>query len=142
MTETSLVDSETVERLLTTPAYHRWLGLELVRAAPGEVEIAMDCRDELTADVDGSYVHGGILATLLDVAGDFALVTELGVGLPTIDLRVDYLRPARPGDRLLATGTVVRRGRSLGVADAVVTNGDGKKLAVARGLYSTAVASG
>ncbi|UFU02818.1 PaaI family thioesterase [Ruania suaedae] len=141
MSETTLVDSATVERLLTTPAYHRWLGLELVRAAPGEVEIALQCRGELTADVDGSYVHGGILATLLDVAGDFALVTELGVGLPTIDLRVDYLRPARPTDRLLAVGTVVRKGRSLGVADAVVTNGDGKKLAVARGLYSTAVAS-
>ncbi|SEE68895.1 PaaI family thioesterase [Ruania alba] len=135
------VDIARVEQLLTTPAYHQWLGLELVSAAPGRVEIAMGCRAELTADVDGSYVHGGILATLLDVAGDFALVTELGVGLPTIDLRVDYLRPARPGDRLLAVGTVVRRGRSLGVADAVVTNPDGKQLAVARGLYSTAVAS-
>ncbi|MFC7405766.1 PaaI family thioesterase [Georgenia alba] len=134
------VDIATVRELLTSPAYHRWLGLELVDASDGTVTIGMTCRPDLTADVAGSYVHGGILATLLDVAGDFALVSQLGVGLPTIDLRVDYLRPARPGDTLLATGTVVRRGRSLGVADSKVVNGDGKELAVGRGVYSTAVA--
>ncbi|MFD1719658.1 PaaI family thioesterase [Georgenia deserti] len=133
------VDVAVVRDLLTTPAYHRWLGLELLEAADGAVTIGMTCRPDLTADVDGSYVHGGILATLLDVAGDFALVTQLGVGLPTIDMRVDYLRPACPDDRLLATGTVVRRGRSLGVADARVTDADGKELAVGRGVYSTAV---
>ena len=134
------VDVALTDHLLTTPAYHRWLGLELIEAEPGRVVIGLACRAELAADVHGSYVHGGILATLLDVAADFALVTELGVGLPTIDLRVDYLRPARPDDYLRATGTVVRRGRSLGVADAVITNAEGKQLAVGRGLYSTAVA--
>lgn len=132
------VDTDLVRELLTTTAYHRWLGLELVRASAGEVVIGMGCRPEFTADPAGSYVHGGILATLLDVAGDFALITELGVGLPTVDLRVDYLRPARPDDRLLTTGTIVRRGRSLGVADAVITNAAGRQLAIGRGVYSTA----
>lgn len=134
------IDRADLDRLLTTPAYHRWLGLELVEVAPGTVTIGMDCRPEMTADTAGSYVHGGLLATLLDIAADFALVSEVGVGLPTIDLRVDYLRPARPGDRLLATGSVVRRGRTLGVADAVVVREDDpRQLAVGRGVYSTAV---
>lgn len=133
---------ETVRDLLTTPAFHRWLGLELLEMDDGSCTIGMTARPELTADVDGTYVHGGILGTLLDVAGDFALVTQLGVGLPTIDLRVDYLRPARPEDELRAGATVVRRGRSLGVADAQVTTAEGKLLAVGRGVYSTAVAQG
>lgn len=132
------VDRELVESLLTGPAYHRWLGLELLEARPGGAVIGMACRPDFGGNSDGTYVHGGLLATLADIAGDFALVTELGYGLPTIDLRVDYLRPAKPDDYLRATGTVVRRGRTLGVADVAVTNGDGRQLAVARGLYSTA----
>jgi len=60
-----------------------------------------------------------------------------GRGLPTVDLRIDYLRPAQKGD-LFAEAAVVKGGRTLGVADITVTNGAGKKIAVGRGLYSTA----
>lgn len=135
------VDVEKVRELLTAPAYHRWLGLELVDADAGRVVVGMPYRDEFTADPAGSYVHGGLVATLADVAGDFALVTELGYGVPTIDLRVDYLRPALPGTYLRGIGTVVRRGRQLGVADICVVGDDDKQLAVARGLYGTAAPS-
>ncbi|HLR55595.1 MAG TPA: PaaI family thioesterase, partial [Actinomycetales bacterium] len=89
-------------------------------------------------DVDSSYIHGGMLATLADVAGDFAVITGVGFAVPTIDLRVDYLRPARPDMELMAEGNVVKFGRQVSVADVQVT-GDGKQLLVARGLYSTAV---
>lgn len=137
MTENG-VDRDLVESLLTTPAYHRWLGLELVDAGPGSVVVGLAARPEFAGDPDSTYVHGGIVATLADVAGDFALITQVGVPLPTIDLRMDYLRPAALDAQLRATGTVVRRGRSLGVADVVVTDGNGRQLAVGRGLYSTA----
>lgn len=131
-------DRELVESLLTGPAYHRWLGLRLLEAVPGSVVVGMHCRPEFSGDTEGTYVHGGLLATLADIAGDFALITEVGFGLPTIDLRIDYLRPAKPGDSLRAAGRVVRRGRQLGVADVVVTDAGGRELAVGRGLYSTA----
>lgn len=127
-----------VERLLTTPAYHRWLGLHLLDVEPGRVVIALPYREEFLADVDGNYVHGGILATLADVAADFALISRLGYAVSTIDLRLDYLRPATPGQELRAEGTVVRCGRSLGVADASVTAESGRRLVAGRGVYSTA----
>ncbi len=135
---TNAFDTTTIERLLTAPVYHRWLGLQMVEAEPGRVVVAMPYRNEFLADVDGSYVHGGLLATLADVAGDFALISQLGYAVATIDLRVDYLRPALPGQRLQAEGTVVRCGRALGVADVAVADETGRQLVVGRGVYSTA----
>lgn len=138
-TEMALDETE-LRRIVETPPLHRWLGITLTQARPGEVVIALPYREELlaTPEPENGYVHGGILATLLDLAGDFALATLVGRGIPTIDLRVDYLRPALPGRALRATGTVVRSGRRLGVADAVVVDAeDGRQLAVARGAWAT-----
>lgn len=135
------VDVELVERLLTTPAYHKWLGLELLEATYGRVVVGMPYRAEFLADSEGSYVHGGLLATLADVAGDFALITRIGSAVPTVDLRVDYLRPALPGRYLRGVGTIVRCGRQLGVTDITVLDDQDKELAVGRGLYATGAAS-
>lgn len=131
-------DIDNLERLLTSPPYHRWLGLRLVEAELDRVVIAMPYQDAFLADVDGTYVHGGLVATLADVAGDFALISRLGYAVATIDLRVDYLRPAGRGQDLRAEATVMRCGRTVGVADVVVADGSDRQLAVARGVYSTA----
>ncbi len=82
--------------------------------------------------------HGGVIASLIDVAGDFALVILLGGGVPTINLRIDYLRPAG-GDRLKAIASVRRAGRTIGVVDIDVVDGSDRLVAIGRGCYSMAV---
>jgi uncharacterized protein (TIGR00369 family) len=82
--------------------------------------------------------HGGVIATLIDVAGDFALVILLGGGVPTINLRVDYLRPAG-GGKLIAAATVRRAGRTIGVVDIDVSDGTDRLVAIGRGCYSMTV---
>jgi uncharacterized protein (TIGR00369 family) len=82
--------------------------------------------------------HGGVIASLIDVAGDFALVILLGGGVPTINLRVDYLRPAG-GERLKAIASVRRTGRTIGVVDIDVVDGSDRLVAIGRGCYSMAV---
>src|SRR6202040_3441913 len=82
--------------------------------------------------------HGGVIASLIDVAGDFALVMLVGGGVPTINLRIDYLRPAG-GDNLRATASVRRAGRTIGVVDIDVTDGSDRLVAIGRGCYSMAV---
>jgi uncharacterized protein (TIGR00369 family) len=82
--------------------------------------------------------HGGVIASLIDVAGDFALVILLGGGVPTINLRIDYLRPAG-GANLTATATVRRAGRTIGVVDIDVTDGADRLVAIGRGCYSMTV---
>jgi uncharacterized protein (TIGR00369 family) len=83
----------------------------------------------------GQY-HGGVIASLIDIAGDFALIVALGYGVPTINFRVDYLRPAMQID-LLAHARVRRAGRTIGVVDIEVMDGNGRLCALGRGCYGT-----
>ena len=61
---------------------------------------------------------------------------EVGKPLPTIDLRVDWLRPARRG-ALLARGRTVRAGKTVCCADIEVFDEQGVLVAVGRGTYAT-----
>jgi uncharacterized protein (TIGR00369 family) len=60
----------------------------------------------------------------------------VGRGLPTVNFRVDYLRPAID-TALIAVARVRRAGKSVGVADVDVFNEKGVLLAIGRGTYST-----
>jgi uncharacterized protein (TIGR00369 family) len=122
--------------VLRRSPYARLLGLEMVRAAPDQVVVRMPFRAELLADDDEAarYVHGGAIASLIDIAGTFAIIAAVGHDVITVDLRVDYLRPVRSGD-LTATATPVRVGRSLAVADVEVAGAGGALVAVGRGLF-------
>jgi len=126
---------------LATSPYQRFLGLELVRAEPGLVEIRLPFREELLRADGSDWYHGGVLSALIDIAGDYALVTKVGAGLPTIDLRIDWLKPARRGS-LIATGRAVKVGRTICVADAEVRDESGVLLAVGRGTYAAPVPRG
>jgi uncharacterized protein (TIGR00369 family) len=114
----------------------RFLGLSLVRSARGLVEIRLPFREEFLRADGSDWLHGGVVSALIDIAGDYAIITEVGVGVPTVDLRVDYLRPARRGD-LLATGRTVRVGRTVSVADVEVRSEGGELVAVGRGVYAS-----
>ena len=116
--------------------YQRFLGLELVRSEPGLAEIRLPFKDEFLRAEGSDWYHGGVVAALIDIAGDYALWTIVGNGLPTIDLRVDWLRPARRG-ALLASGKSVRVGRTVCCADIEVRDEQGTLVAVGRGTYAT-----
>src|SRR2546427_8490667 len=87
--------------------FHRLLGLTVTGVTPGEVEVVMPSPDRLLANTTSPYVHGGAIATLIDVAGNFAVIAAIDRDIPTIDLRVDYLRPVRKG-ALRAVGRTVK----------------------------------
>ena len=116
--------------------YHRFLGLTLVRAEKGSVEIRLPFRTEFLREDGSDWLHGGIVSAFVDILGDYAIVTEVGTGVPTIDLRVDFLRPARRGD-LVGVGKVVRIGRTISIADAEVRDESGTLVAVGRGVYAS-----
>jgi uncharacterized protein (TIGR00369 family) len=69
-----------------------------------------------------------------DVTGDFALGMMLGGGVPTINLRVDYLKPA-VGDGLTAIARVRRTGKTAAVVDIDVMDEKGSVVALGRGTY-------
>ncbi|MGY3604236.1 PaaI family thioesterase [Bradyrhizobium sp. Leo121] len=121
-------------RLLKAP-YHQWLGLDVTSVGDGEIELTAKWREEWVVNVEGGYTHGGILATLVDLTADWALVSSNGRGVPTIDLRVDYHSPAR-GD-LRAVGKAIKLGKQFSVAEAKIYDAAGKLVASGRGVYLT-----
>lgn len=135
------MSSEHVQSLLRRGPYHDWLGLEVVSVGQDEIELIAKWRKEWVVNVEGQYTHGGILGALVDLAADWALYSRTGRGVPTVDMRVDYHRPALAGD-LRVKGTVVKAGGRLSVAEAKVFDMHGKLLASGRGVYSTNIAKG
>ncbi len=125
---------------LKDPPFHEFLDLELVDldGEAGTVTIRMPFRREFQRSPKHKQIHGGVIAALIDIAGDYALAAKLGGGVPTIDLRIDYLRPVE-NSALLATARVVRQGRTIGIVDIEVSDESGRLVAVGRGCYSTKV---
>ncbi len=128
---------EQVQALVTRAPFHQWLGLTVVAVGDVSIEIKAKWREEWVVNVERRYTHGGILAALIDLAADFALVKQTGRGVPTIDMRIDYHRAAMPGD-LVARGKVIRAGSQFSTAEAEIFDLDGKLIASGRGTYFTA----
>ena len=114
------------------------LGVSLEEMSEDEdtVVLRMTMRPGLTRD--GTIYHGGPVASLIDIAGDMAVAVRAGGGVPTISLRVDYLRPCT-GPWLRATARLRRYGRTISVSDVDVHDDKGRLCAVGRGTYSSMV---
>jgi uncharacterized protein (TIGR00369 family) len=127
---------EQVQALITRAPFHQWLGLTVLAVTDNSIEIKATWREEWVVNPDRRYTHGGILAALIDLAADFAMIKQTGRGVPTIDMRVDYHRAAMPGD-LIARGKVIRMGSQFSTAEAELIDKDGKVVASGRGTYFT-----
>jgi uncharacterized protein (TIGR00369 family) len=114
--------------------YAKLIGLQLGEMKPGEANLHLDIRDELKQNQ--GVAHGGAVASLIDTAAAFAVVTELESGehVTTTDLTIHYLRPITSG-RLTATARVVRGGRRLFVLSVQVTNDENVLMATAVTSY-------
>ncbi len=132
------VSQKTLETLLADSPFQKLLGLRLdaFDLASQTVTIRSIYGTNVERSSGTGQYHGGVIASLIDIAGDFALIAVLGHGVPTINFRVDYLRPASNSD-LLALARVRRAGRTIGVVDIDVTDAKGRLIALGRGCYST-----
>jgi uncharacterized protein (TIGR00369 family) len=127
-----------LQQRLDGSAFIAWLGLRMVSADPATEQVVMHCpmRPDFERGQGTGQWHGGPIAAVIDTVGDFALIMMLGRGLPTINFRVDYLRPAI-GTGLVATARVRRAGKSVGVVDVDVADDTGRIVAIGRATYST-----
>lgn len=90
------------------------LGAELVRVAPGEVEIGVGFRDVLTQQ--HGFFHAGVTTAIVDSACGYAALTVMAAGseVLSVDFTTHLLAPAR-GDRIVARARVIRSGRTITV---------------------------
>lgn len=109
------------------------VGADLPTAEDGEARLEVEV-DERHLNPAGS-VHGGMLATLVDTTmGAAARSAAEGEAPATSQLSVTYLRPGKPG-RLVVTATVRKRGESITVCEADVTQ-DGTSLVHALATFA------
>jgi uncharacterized protein (TIGR00369 family) len=103
------------------------IGASLKRVAPGEVDIALPYRDDLTQQK--GFVHGGVIGMIADTACGYSAFSLMPAGgsLVTVEYKMNILKPGRGA--LLAQGKVIRAGRTLTVARAEVYADDGSHVA-------------
>lgn len=117
----------------TLVPFAQLIGLELGDVGLGDLSLHLNVREELK-QYQG-VVHGGAVASLIDTAAAFAVITRLGPDehASTTDLTIHYLRPAISG-RLTARARVVRGGRRLLVLTVEVT--DDREILIATAVTS------
>ena len=104
--------ADRVRRSFDRQGAMRLMGAELHRVEPGEVEIAVPFRPEVSQQ--HGLFHGGVVAAVLDSACGYAALSLMAPGAAVLsaEFKIHFLAPARPG-LLLARGRVVKPGRTL-----------------------------
>ncbi len=123
-----------IQKAIGTVPFARLLGIELEEVGSGTATLGLNVRRELTQN--HGVVHGGAIASLIDTATAFAILSLLGPGekVTTVDLTISYLRPVTDG-RITAIAKVVRAGRRLFVVSAEVFGQDEKLATTALSTY-------
>jgi uncharacterized protein (TIGR00369 family) len=119
----------------------RVLGAALVAVRPGEVEIALPFRADLTQQ--HGYLHAAAVTAFADSACGYAALTLMAPGreVLSVEFKVNLLAPAA-GERFLALGRVVRAGRTLTVCTAEVQAEQGGVSTLVAMMQATLIAAG
>ncbi len=113
------------------------LGIEVLSVSAIGVQLQLPWQALFSGSAARGHMHGGVIATLVDVACGMTMVAFTGRGAPTVDMRVDFHRGVTPGD-LRAEGRALRLGKSLAVVDASIFDSTGQLVASGRAVFSTA----
>ena len=108
----------------------KFMSIGLRKVTSGEATLILQHREELRNSM--GLLQGGILGVLADVAGGVSLYSvltdPLQVVIPTVEFKLNFLRPAKGGD-LVARGRVVHSGRQIAVCQVEISSEDGVLLA-------------
>lgn len=133
-----MLDLDAFKRIVETAAFHQLIGLKLEQAdaATGIAVLRLPYDSKLSIFPEPGTYHGGVIAALIDVAGAVACGLQTGRPTPTVNFRVDFLKSPAKID-LIATGRLVRAGKSVAVADVEIGDDAGEVYAIGRGTFST-----
>lgn len=108
--------------------HNRELGLEVTdfRQSRGEAWMRLPYDARLVGNPDDGVLHGGAITSLMDAACGIAVMVRLGVNAPiaTLDLRIDYLKPATPGQDVVAHTECYKVTRSIAFVRGVAHHED------------------
>ena len=107
----------------------RAMGMELLSADEGRAVMRLPYSEMLIGDPSTGVISGGAVTALLDTCcGSAVMSSDKGLrSTATLDLRIDYMRPATPKEALLAVAEVYRVTRTVGFVRALAHHGDESK---------------
>jgi len=120
---------ERVNQLVNRCPYFELLSMKIRDVGLGFSVLEIDLAEKHLQPF--GLVHGGVFASIIDAATFWAVFYEIedqNAGATTVDLKLNYLAPAVAG-KLIAKGRQIKLGKTLGYAEAEVTDADGKILA-------------
>jgi uncharacterized protein (TIGR00369 family) len=108
-----------VERSFSKQGIMDTIGASLLRVEPGKVDIALPISSKVSQQ--HGFAHAGAVSTIADSAAGYAALTLMppSAGVPTTEFKINLMAPAA-GERLVASGRVIKSGRTLTVAQAEV----------------------
>ena len=121
-----------------TIPHNRALGLKVVAVRRGFASMRLDWREELVGNPETGVLAGGPITAMLDGCCGMAVATMLAKPEPfaTLDLRIDYAKPAEPGKPVIAEAECYRITRSVAFTRAFAHQGDPKNpIAAAAGTF-------
>jgi uncharacterized protein (TIGR00369 family) len=109
-----------------TVPHNTALGIVVTAVRQGGASMKLDWKPHLVGNPETGVLHGGAITAMLDACSGMAVATMLTKPQPfaTLDLRIDYIHPATPGQPVLADAECVRLTKNVAFTRAVAHHGD------------------